>query len=134
MSRLFSTWIVLLSSSFGLADVTEWSGRSLGNDYDVIDNINVLIKANGTFKLQSVTDDELDVIGSITIAVGVTGTVTLLIARNPADEAGTDGGTHVGASDRDITINRDYAATAVVWDDARRAPFCASGSRPAPSL
>jgi hypothetical protein len=36
-----------------------------------------------------------------------------------------------------ITLNRDYAATAVVWDDARRVPFArlgASGSRHAPSL
>ena len=36
----------------------------------------------------------------------------------------------------DIALNRQYPATAVVWDDARRVPFArlgASGSRPAPS-
>ena len=75
--------------------------------------------------------------GNISIEGDLTGTVTLHIARNPDDEAGTDGATHVGASDRDIANNRDYAATAIVCDDAQRALFArlrASGSRHAPSL
>jgi len=98
MNRISMQCIVLLTfASLAAADVAEWSGRTPGTHYVVTDDINVEIRADGTFKFQSVTDDELDVIGSITIADAVTGTVTVHIARNPADEAGTDGATNVGS-------------------------------------
>jgi len=92
--KILTTCLVWALSPTVLAGVQLWSGEP--NDVS-INGDDVIITAPGTFKFQSVTDDELDVIGSITVADGVTGTVTIHVRRNPNDMAGDDGATHVGA-------------------------------------
>jgi hypothetical protein len=70
-----------------LGEIQEWSGRVENTDYEVFDDVDIVILASGTFKFQSVTGGNLDDIGTITIDDSVTGTVTIHIARDPNDAA-----------------------------------------------
>jgi hypothetical protein len=79
------------------AGIEEWTTRVEDTDWETTGSNNIVILADGTFKFQSVTGGNLDDIGTITIDNGVTGTVTVYIARNPADMAGTDGAANVGS-------------------------------------
>lgn len=71
-----------------------WSGNPA--NVDITFN-SAVITAAGTFKFQSVTGGNLDVIDDITVADGVTGTVIVYIERDTDDDS--PGATNVGAID-----------------------------------
>ena len=109
MNRILNlTTMVLSLAIIPLASgaVEEWSGRTLGVDYTVTGDVNVTILANGIFKFQAEDGSgNLDEIGSITVADGVTGTVIVYIERDTDDDS--PGATNVGA----INLANDQGAS-----------------------
>ena len=90
------------------ADITLWSGTA--SDVTINDTTRkVTILAAGTFKFQSVTGGALDHINNIVVANGVTGTVIVHVARNPADSAGMNGATNIG----EINLTNDQNASLI---------------------
>ena len=106
MKPILTMLLVLVTVSHSQAGLTLWSGEP--NDVTITGNT-ATINAAGTFKLQSVTNGNLDVIDLIQIANDVTGTVTIHVRRNPNDMAGDDGATHVGA----INLTNSHAIPVV---------------------
>ena len=94
----------LVFATVSNAGLELWSG-SAGN-VDINGN-NATILAAGTFKFQSVTGGNLDVIGSITVADGVTGEVTVYIERDTDDDS--PGATNMGAIN--LTNNQGASLT-----------------------
>ena len=100
--------MTMLFVSSGRANITLWSGNA--NDITIDqNNKRVTILASGTFKFQSVTGGALDHINNIVVANGVTGTVIVHVARNPADSAGMNGATNVG----EINLTNDQGASLI---------------------
>ena len=108
MKRSLAITILLFASSQAIATVTEWGGAPAG-DFTIDLNDNVTILGAGTFKFQSVTAGNLGSIRSISVANGVTGTVIVHVARNPADSAGMNGATNVG----EINLTNDQGASLI---------------------
>ena len=94
----FGAWV-----AFG--DIQLWSG----NPNDVTLTVDsATINAPGTFKFQAEdVSENLDAIGSITVADGVTGTVIVYIERDTDDDS--PGATNVGAID--LTNNQGASLT-----------------------
>jgi len=86
------------TATYGAPQITEWSSASTGFDIDNT-NLIVTITAAGAYKFQSLDGGNLADINLIQVDDGVTGTVTIHIARDPNDSAGTDGATNVGSID-----------------------------------
>ena len=107
MKRILTVVLALfVGSPFATAGLELWSGNA--GDVEITGD-SAEITASGTFKFQSVTGGSLDVIDDITVADGVTGTVTVYIARDPNDNAGTDGATDVGS----INLTNDQLANLI---------------------
>jgi len=87
-------FIALAGPLTATAGLELWSGDP--GDVDITGD-SAEITAAGTFKFQSVTAGNLDVIGSITVANGVTGTVTVYIERDTDNDS--PGATNIGAID-----------------------------------
>ena len=67
LRSLFTIAMAISTATFASAGLELWSGNSA--NVSITEN-NVQILAAGTFKFQSVTSGNLDVIGSITVADG----------------------------------------------------------------
>ena len=105
MTRTLAILTLLAGTQLANATVTEWSGRTPGTDYVVRDDVHVEILTNGTFKFQALDGSgNLDVIGNITVADGVTGTVTVYIERETDNDS--PGATNVGS----INLTNDQGA------------------------
>jgi hypothetical protein len=91
---------LLATSSICAAGVDEWSGRTQGTEWDIVFGNSITILAAGTFKFDAIdTNGDPNSIGNITVADGVTGTVTVYILRDPADSAGDVGAVNVDGID-----------------------------------
>jgi len=77
MSRFIALLTSILAPLGASGAVVEWSGRTAGTDYVVTGVNSVELRTSGTFKFESVSGGALDNIDSITIASGVTGTVSV---------------------------------------------------------
>jgi len=101
LRSMFVFAMVISAATTAAAGLELWSGNPA--NVTITDN-DAQIDAAGTFKFQSVTGGSLDVIGIITVADGVSGTVIVYIERDTDDNS--PGATNVGA----INLTNDQGA------------------------
>ena len=136
MSRVLAFAAICFATTLAFADVQLWSGNP---DNVTITDDDVRIDAAGTFKFQSVTSGNLDVIGSITVADGVTGEVIVYIERDTDNDS--PGATNVGAINltnnqganltgnlAELRITGDLATEGDVVCDAITGPITVGGT------
>ena len=92
LRNLFVFAMTIGAATTASAGLELWSGNPT-NVSITLNNVQIL--APGTFKFQSVTSGNLDVIGSITVTDGVTGEVIVYIERDTDNDS--PGATNVGA-------------------------------------
>ena len=132
MRRILIVVLTLfVAPTIATAGLELWSG--IAGDV-VITGDSAVITAAGTFKFQSVTSGNLDEIGSITVADGVTGTVIVYIERDTDDDS--PGATNVGAinltNDQEASLIGEIAELRITGDLATEGNMSATTS-PAPS-